>query len=63
MTFDLSSLFMPCIELLKDWLTIDVVLFGYSFKLWGVFAFMLMLGIFVRLVQALTGIDYGGIID
>lgn len=57
--FDLRNLFMPCIDLLKDWLTIEVTLFGFSFKLWGVFAFVLMLGIFVRLIQFLTTVDLG----
>lgn len=59
MTIDLSALFMPCIDLLKEWLTIDVLFFGHSFKLWGIFAFILMLGIFVRLIQFLTGVDLG----
>lgn len=58
--YDLGLLFTQIITLFQSWLTIDVLMFGHTFKLWGVFAFILLLGLFVRLIQFLTGVDLGG---
>lgn len=58
--YDLGAMFTQIITLFQSWLTIDVLLFGHTFKLWAIFAFMLMLGLFLRLIQFISGVDLGG---
>lgn len=56
---DLFSLFQPAIDLVLDWLNIQIKFGVTTFPLWAVFAFLLLLGIFMRLISALGGFDFG----
>ena len=59
LTIDLYPLFHSAINLINDWLNISVSFAGVTFNLWAIFGFIILLGIFLRVLGALGGFDFG----
>lgn len=53
-----TNLFRPSIELVLDWLKITFTFAGVSIPIWAIFAFALLVGIFVRLLEFIGGIHF-----
>ena len=58
-TADLFIFFDSAVDFVADWLNIQISFGVVTFPLWAIFAFLLLLGIFMRLVSALGGFDFG----
>ena len=57
LTIDLYPLFHSAVNLINDWLNISVSFAGVTFNLWAIFGFIILLGIFLRVLGALGGFD------
>lgn len=55
-SIDLYTLFMPVINLFRNWLEIEVSFANVSFPLWAVICFVLLVCIFVRVLASIGGI-------
>lgn len=55
-TIDLYNLFMPVIQLFRNWLEIEVSFSNVSFPLWAVICFVLLVSIFIRVLASLGAI-------
>lgn len=55
---NLYDLFLPAINFVSDWLTMEIVFGTYSFPLWAIFAFVLLVGIFARVISSLAHINF-----
>lgn len=53
------NLVQPALALVLDWLQISFTFAGVSIPIWAVFAFALLVGIFIRLLEFIGGIHFG----
>lgn len=58
-SIDLYNLFLPAIQFLRNWLEIEVSFAGVTFPIWAIFAFIILLAIFMRVLGSLGGFDFG----
>lgn len=55
-SIDLYNLFMPVVQLFRNWLEINVSFAGTTFPLWAVICFVLLVSIFIRVLASLGAI-------
>lgn len=53
------DLFQPALALVLDWLKITFTFAGVSIPIWSIFAFALLVGIFIRLLEFIGGVHFG----
>lgn len=51
-----NDLFNPAMTLLLDWLRITVTFAGVTIPIWAFFAFAILIGLFVRLIEFIGGV-------
>ena len=51
-----TDLFQPCVNFVISWLTLPVTFAGLTVPVWSFFAFALLLGLFVRVIEFISGV-------